>query len=286
MESVSNAAAVEAIASIAQQASDRARTVIAGPDGRQWLALPDGSGALKLHELVQEGRERTLNPIISQHVVLIEQRSFIEYIDDFKTPTGRLFAKVGRSGEGATISAVMDYHTPAIHTPGRLEHSAVYQLQDSEEWTRWSGISGKLQDQATFVRFLEENACDIEAPQAADILEIARDFSAARRVNFTQTLRTQTGDTSFEYTQEAEAKTKSGHIEVPNLFRLRIAVFYGEPPMEILAYLRWSISDGTLKLGIELHRPVFIRQSLLEQIARNVSERTALPLHFGSYGSR
>lgn len=286
---------IEAIRDLAQQASDRARTVVSGEDGRNWLLVPDGRGSMQLLEIVDEGRAKELKPHVEQRGTFVSKDSFIDYAGAFLTPTSRLFADLGRDGDGARISAILDFHhandgpqpqepaDPIDHiAPGRCQHIVVYELRDSEEWTRWSRISGKLQDQTAFVRFLEENAVDIESPSGADILELARDFSAARRVNFTQTLRTQTGDTSFEYVAEAEAKSKSGHIDVPNQFKLRIPVFYGEPTMEVFAFLRWSIDDGSLKIGIELHRPVATRQALFEQIGSEIAARLDRPLHYGS----
>lgn len=257
-----------------------------GPDGRRYVILRSESGRDVLSEITVEGRLPLIAEDIVQRVTVTSKQSAIEYITEFKTASTRLFADLGSGGRGATLKAILDYHKTAsggAHIAGRKAHVLTFTLQDSEEWTRWSKISGQLMSQPEFVRFLEENSGDIENPSGAEILELATDFSAARKVNFQQGLRTQTGETSFEYIVEAEGKsTKHGHVNVPNMFQLRIPVFYGESSMEVRAFLRWSIDDGSLKMGIQLHRPVYVKQALFEQIGLAISEAVGAPLHYGS----
>lgn len=291
---LSGASAVEAIANLARAAVGDER-IVRGEDGRCYALLPQASGGVVLHEIGNEGRAPALRPHIEQLVSVDSKQSLVDYVNAFKGSTSRLFARLSEGAQASTITAVLDYHRPADSAVaeaggspvGRAQHVVVYTLRDSEEWARWSSISFDTprMSQHEFVRFLEENAADIESPQGADILELARDFSAKKKVNFSSAIRTQSGDVSFEYTAEAEARSKSGAIEVPNLFRLKIPVFYGEPPMQVLAYLRYSIDDG-LRLGIQLHRPVFIRQSLFELIGQDVAGAVGLPLHYGSYSKK
>lgn len=265
---------VEAVAALARSSLKEFQSA----DGRTLIVARRPSGGIDIEPVPDQTWLPPAPLLLIAAPVFDTQASLSDYANAFKRPESRLFADVDK----ANIRAVFDYHVGgADSAAGRCLHHAVYQLKLSEEWQRWSKISGQLMGQAEFVAFLEENACDIEAPSGADILEIARDFSAARKVDFTQTLRTDTGDISFEYVAQAESRTKAGAVEVPSKFRLRLAVFYGEPTTEVHAFLRWNINDGSLKMGIELHRPVFVKQALFEDIARNVSLSTGLPLHFG-----
>lgn len=273
-----------AVDTVAQLARDACKPMLFNTeDGRQFALLTDRHGQQRLEDITGPGHAPALPPFVKASVVLTEQVSFVDYVEAFKTTETRLFASLNQSSGGGDITAEIDYHDPA--NAGRRAHRATFRLTDSEEWRRWSEASGKLRPQREFVRFLEENAADIEKPAGADILEMARDFSAARKVNFASAVRLDNGDTSFEYVAEAEARSKAGQITVPTMFELKIPVFQGEPHMTVRAFLRWDIVDGALKMGIELHRPLQVRLALFRQIAERVQQALATPLHYGSAGS-
>lgn len=279
---------VRAIAELARQGRDVA--TLKTEDGREFAALVDPStGGQVLHELTSSGWRPPLAPTIEEDVRLSHKDSFVEYVNAYKTPTARLFAALNDGG-GGSIVCELDYHAAGSPTlpdaqPGRRKHRVTYQLRDSEEWTRWSGISGRLKPQADFLRWLEENGADVEQPSGADLLELVHDFSVKRKVDFRSAVRLQNGDTSFEYAQTAEAASKSGEIAVPSKFVLRIPVFFGEPSMQVFAFLRYNIDEG-LKLGIELHRPIYVRQALFQEIGADIALRCGVPLHYGAASSR
>ncbi len=264
------------IADLAEQAAQPAVLVLA--DGRTFIAHSD---KVRLVEQTPAHYRAPAPVRVKQGVTLTAKQSFIDYVSTYSGAGTRIFADLA----GGKFVAVLDYHlaqegqSPLSQTG---EHRAIFTLKDSEEWRRWSGVSGQLHAQATFVRFLEENMADIEAPAGADILELARDFSAQRKVNFSTAYRSQTGDTTFEYAVEVEGRSKTGHIDVPNKFMLRIPLYYGEPPLSVGAFLRYAIDDGRLGIGIELHRPDYVRQASFEAIGRDIVDGTGAPLHYGS----
>ncbi len=262
------------IADLAKQADAK---IITTEDGREFALFHN---EMTLKDVTPPGFVPAQADIIKQAVTLTAKDSFIEYVADFATPNTRIFADL----PNARFLAVIDFHEAenpdAPSAP--LAHRANLALKVSEEWSRWSGISGKLMAQALFVRFLEENMGDIEEPSGADILELAKDFSALRKVSFSQAYRSQTGDTSVDYAVEIEGRAKSGSINVPNKFVLRIPVYYGEPPIEQHAFLRYTIDDGQLKLGLELNRPEYVRQAVFEQIGGEIRDRLSRPVHYGA----
>lgn len=258
-------------------------TIAKMSDGRELAALIDpDTGAQTIKDVTSPSWRAPAPARVEQRVRLDAKDSFVAYLESFKTANARLFAALDPKG-GGKIVGELDYHAAeAPPAPGLRAHRATYELKDSEEWQRWSAISGKLMGQQEFIRFLEENAADIETPAGADILELAQDFSVNRKVDFRQAVRLSNGDMSFEYAAKAEATSKSGEIAVPTKFVLRIPVFFGEPTMQVHAFLRWRCEQGEgLKLGVELHRPVYVRQSLFQQIGQEIAERTAVPLHYG-----
>jgi uncharacterized protein YfdQ (DUF2303 family) len=215
-------------------------------------------------------------PRIRASVTLTTADSFVDYLRDFGQGQSRGFASL----EKDRIEARLDYHTGG--SANFCEHAVALQLQRSEEWRRWDGVSKQLMPQADFARFLEENLGDIERPSGADVLEIVRDLSATQKVDFRSAVRLDNGDVRFDWAQETTARSKTGDLDVPRMFVLRIPVFYGAPSAEVHAFLRWRLEEGAIKLGIELHRPVYVLQATFEQIVRDIAERSGVMIHFGA----
>jgi uncharacterized protein YfdQ (DUF2303 family) len=164
-----------------------------------------------------------------------------------------------------------------------VQHKATLDLPYSEEWKTWSAINGQLKPQLEFARFIEENAPDIKAPDAASLLEAVRDLQARRNVNFIQAVRTSSDNESFEFTDNTEARTKAD-LELPTKFTLSIPVYFGDPDAEVPAFLRWKLDDGKLLLGIKLHRAEHIRQAAFNLIVTDAMEKTSLLAVFGKLG--
>ena len=242
---------------------------ITGPDGRHYVVH---KSELNVSELAPRFAPRPDRVRVSVEHQTMD--SYVEYLDAFSSGGSRIFASL----EGRRFVAFLDYHDTSSD-PNFLDHSCVFQLHTSEQWKRWAAISGKLFSQTEFVRFLEENAADVAAPSGAELFEICADFSSARKVDFREAVRLSSGARKFEWVDDIKAR--SGEIEVPNQFQLQIPVFYGDASQEVRAFLRYSLEDGGLKLGVELHRMEFVKQAAFEAIGREIHERSNLPLHYG-----
>lgn len=247
--------------------------------GRTFIVLPEGR---KLHE-VSDPHGLPLEPpsYISQSVELLDKDSLNQYVKAHVTPTSAIFADPFSD----TFLAAIDWH--GASDAGFNAHRATLKLQRSEEWQRWSKIDGVLMSQTDFARFLEENAADVSQPAGADLLEIARDLSAKRNVNWKSVVRLDNGDQQFEYAEatEAQARSARGDVAVPNKFVLRIPVYLNEPTVELGAFLRYRIDGGSLGIGIQLHRPVFVQQAVFKQVGLDIAERTECPVYTGRPGA-
>lgn len=258
---------------IAKLARSSAATIVT-KDGREFLVLPEGR---EYHEISDEhGLNLTTPRYIHQSLTLQTTDSLVDYINRHKGESTLLFADISANA----IVAQIDYHAP--DKAAQVAHRATLTLSFSEEWRLWSEISGRLQEQLAFARFIEENATDIRAPAAADLLEAVRDLQAHRKVSFIKAVRTSSENESFEYQDETKATTK-GDIELPTKFKLGLPVYFGEPETELFAFLRWAIDadKGGLKLGIQLHRAEHVRQAVFKQIVLGVSQRTDRQAVFG-----
>ena len=234
---------------------------------------------LKVHEVTPErDRYSPPPPRIRQNVRIDAKDSFVAYLLAFNQGKARLFADI----KASKIVAALDYHAAA--DPGTLDHIARFELMFSEQWARWSSISGKLMSQFEFARFLEENGADLHTPTGADLLEIVRDMYAAKKVDFRSEVRLANGDVAFQWAEETEAKskTRSGDIEVPSKFVLEIPIYFGEVAVQVYAYLRYRLDDGALKLGIELSRPEFVKQAAFRIIGDEIAAGAGVPVHYGA----
>lgn len=277
----------QAIIEAAREGADP--TPINTPDGRAFVVHSD---RLYISEVTSPSWQKPAPERIAAHVRADNKASFIEYatrysalepdvtLEETQNVVGYplIFADI----KAATMTCVLDYHR--LHAPTNCDHKATLRLQYSEEWARWSGISGTLMPQAQFARFLEENHADILAPAGADLLEICRDMSATKKVDFRQAVNLSNGDVRFEFDEQTEAKSKAtgSDLQVPKMFRLYLPVYFGERPTEISAFLRYEPTSGGLKLGIELHRPEFVKQAAFQLIGTEIREATGVPIIYGA----
>lgn len=251
-------------------------TTIQTVAGREFLILPSG---FSHHDVTPPHSQAVNTPKrITQSVTLQNADAMIEYLNRFKGDDSLLFADVQKS----LVVAAIDYH--AKDKASLVTHRASLQLPFSEEWKVWSEISGRLLPQLEFARFVEENAPDIKAPDAATLLETVRDLQARRSVNFIQAVRTASDNESFEFSDNTEARTAKGDVELPTKFLLNIPVYFGEPDGEVPAFLRWKLDDGKLQLGIKLNRMEHIRQAAFKMIVAHLHERTDVLPVFGTIG--
>jgi uncharacterized protein YfdQ (DUF2303 family) len=262
----------DTIADLARKAAGAVQ-VVTTASGREFLVLPAEHGWT---EVTPAHKIEVLKPkTISQYVTLQNAEALVAYLERFKADESLLFANV----ESSTVVGVLDYH--AAEVPSLAQHRATLSLPFSEEWKTWSAANGQLKPQLEFARFIEENAPDIKAPDAADLLEAVRDLQAKRSVNFVAAVRTESDNENFEYTDSTETRSKNGGLELPTKFLLQIPVYFSDAPVEVPAFLRWKLDDGKLHLGIKLHRAEHIRQAAFQLIVTAVTERTGVLSVFG-----
>lgn len=263
----------EVVAELAVKAAGSA-VVVTAAAGREFLILPAGMTSKDVTE--PNAVAELLPSHIKQIVTLQTTDSLVDYVNRFKTPETMLFADI----ETSAICSALDYHQAG--GPAYVAHRAVLGLPYSQEWKTWVAASGKLIDQLAFARFLEENAADITAPTGAELLEVCRDIQAHRKVNFVKAVRTSSDNESFEWTDETQATTRRGNIEIPTKFEIEIPVYFDGRTIKFFAFLRWTLVEGEgVKLGVQLHRPEHVRQAVFKEIVGQVRDRTDRLAVFG-----
>jgi uncharacterized protein YfdQ (DUF2303 family) len=261
----------EAISALAAKAAEA--HIVNTDDGRAFLIPPIGGQYVEVSD--PHGLKTSTPRYIAQAVTLQTVDSLVDYVNRFKGDDSMLFADIMAN----SISALVDYHSP--NKAANVAHRATMTLPFSEEWKLWTAVSGRLQGQLDFARFIEENAADVRTPDAGELLDACRDLQIRRKVNFIKAVRTASDNENFEYSEETAATTKKGDLELPTKFLLGLPVYFGEQATEVYAFLRWRLDDGALTLGIQLHRVEHVRQAVFRQIVLDVSERTKCPVVFG-----
>lgn len=261
-----------AIAALAVAAAG-APSLVTTPEGRQFLVTPEG---VDFKDVTEPNAIAPRAPaLIGEAVTIQTADSLVDYINRFKTPDTILFANI----DANSIVAAIDWHGPAA--PSLVKHHAGLHLPFSFEWKTWTAISGKLMPQLEFARFLEENAGDVTVPSGAELLEACRDLQALRRVDFKKAVRTDSDNENFEYTEETEARSRNGGVELPTKFKLEIPVYFGDPATSLYAFLRWRLEEGTLLLGVQLHRHEHVRQAVFKDHVRDIATATDRLAVFG-----
>jgi uncharacterized protein YfdQ (DUF2303 family) len=268
----------ETIADLARKAS--VVQSVDGSDGRRYLIIPDGYQARDVTD--PHGLYPRKPAYIKQQVVVQTLDSLVEYLNKYKTADTKLFANM----DANAITGVIDYHG----TDGTAEHAAhvvTMSLPFSEEWKLWTAADGKLMPQLEFARFIEENHPDVVEPNAAELIEIARDLHAARSIKLTKVVRTESDNESFTLDDDTQVRSNvtGQKVEIPHQFTLSIPVYFGESGIEMTAFLRWKLdpNDG-MKLGIKLWRAEHVRQAMFKQIVTGAAERATLTAVYGRLG--
>lgn len=293
MIDLSNTATDTEAAALLALAAERAVVAINAKGNREFLALPDSHGGYDLKQITQDNAADVHLPkIVTQHVKLQTAESMATYVNAYKNEASILFADISTD----IIVSVIDYHReptmdnkpapPDMPVTAAIEggvsvisdlptaalgvHRATLVLPKSLEWQIWNRSDGVLMRHVAFASFLEENGIDITEPSGAALLEICRDLQVKSGVNFNSSVRY--GDTvSIEYQKGDDVSTKE-NLQLPSEIKLNIPVYFGEPPVQLTAYLRREIKEGVLTLGYKLSRAEAVRQAEFHRI---VNELTA-----------
>lgn len=209
--------------------------------GIPYVVVPHGATVASLKAFLPKG--------VAARCSFNDVASFLQYVQTFtalKSPP-RIWA--GRRGP---FVAYLDYHVPpegpdVDPVEGRCQHRADLVLEHSEAWREWIvKRHGKWLTQYDFAEFIEDRIGDIVG-DGAEMLEIARTLESKQNVAFKSGVRLDNGDFCLNWETTSTAKAgQRGDLEVPDHIGVLIPVFDGEDPIELVARLRYRITDGAL----------------------------------------
>ena len=230
-------------------------------DGTEQLLVPQG------YTIKGVSNPPSLNPVFE------DGDSLISYANAFDQGVRVLCASL----VAGRVAIALDYPASGTELAER-HHTATWRLEKSEAFSAWEQWEGALHEQEDFIRFLEENACDVVTPDAAKLLDLARDFAAIKTVTFKSSKRLSSGDREFEYRDETQTADR---IQVPEKLALSIPIWEGEEPTTIECLFRYRMREGALKLGYEFHRMKPVMRASFKLAVHRVAEQTGLTPHFG-----
>lgn len=159
--------------------------------------------------------------------------------------------------DGGTVTAVFDDHA-GEQVAGWRSHTAQLKLKDDPDWVRWLKADNNLMTQEQFALFLEDVAHTVVSPDAATLIEVATTFRATKKADYSGGVRLDNGDIELTYNEQTTAsagRAKSGKLEIPQVFTVRIAPWRGVDPVDLTARLRYRFENGALGIGFSLLRP-------------------------------
>ncbi|MEY8565157.1 DUF2303 family protein [Corynebacteriaceae bacterium 7-707] len=188
--------------------------------------------------------------------------SYVTSVSSFVEMTGRFGTQetiVFNDEEKRSLTAVLNYaHDVDDHDPrGWGDHRVEYTALHSPEWKKWAAADGRLMTQRDFAEMLQDLRHTIVDPTAADIVQIARTFTATRTANFESGVRLESGDVQFSYVQETRAKAgpSGGTVEVPEEIILSLPIFRdSDAPTEVVVEFRYDASERGLHLGYRIRQ--------------------------------
>lgn len=210
--------------------------------------------------------------------ILQDAASFCEYWKRFSEPNSLLFGDPNTT----QFIAWLDYHGGHDQAAGWRDHTAHYVLQETADWRTWIGSNGKKMSQADFAQFIEDNTPDIIKPSAADMMEIAREMTAKKDVEFSSGTRLKDGRNEIRYTENVSANLKNGQMEVPEFFTIRIVAYTGTTPVEVQARLRYRIEQAKLTLWYDLLRPHKVKEAAFNAALKSIQEGCGTTVLLGS----
>ena len=174
----------------------------------------------------------------------------------------------------ATITAVFNDHTP-VHA-GWGDHKALLTLERTPEWLHWKQADGRLIDQTAFAEHIQQGIDEIIDPEPATMLEIAQSIQGTTEAAWKTARRLDNGEVAFGYTETIQATAgRTTSLEIPSLFTLAVAPFYGEELAQVTARLRYRIREGNLTIGYQLIQPHKVELEALSTIQATLAAKFA-----------
>lgn len=238
-------------------------------------------------EALKHGENLRPTPVRRKgRVTLTEAKSFIDYVNRFKTE-GRtvVYASTARKELTAVFDEFFQGDMGQEGAAGWREHRAQYTCPLAPEWKLFAAQAGKELSQTAFGDFVEANMEYLASregfPAPGDVLLMARSLVINTKGVFSRKTNVTTGESSLICETDHGAES----TKIPRAFALALRVFEGGDAYAVEARLRFAMLNGTTPaFTFTLHRQAEIELEAFTDVRALVEGGTGVPLFAGEAG--
>jgi hypothetical protein len=205
------------------------------------------------------------------------------------------------------LTGIGNYSDHAI--PGWHDFKVTFNFPVAHSWLVWAARHSTEEkpqwfDQAEFADFIEQRIYDLSEPRRgetlseavtrfieasgkkdaaspAEMFKVSRDLKVMSKENIEVQFDTQSGESRMHYTQE-HTGPGGRPVKIPDMFYIRIPVFFGQEPVLIGVKLRYrAVGQGALSWSYSLFAPDIIVADEFEK-ACEIVRRANRTLYLGS----
>jgi hypothetical protein len=153
--------------------------------------------------------------------------------------------------DSLTVVSVLDPHRPSL--PAWQKFRGSLTLRRTPAWRAWCDIDGKTLEQEQFAHFVQDQASTIAEPPAMDLQEIAETLQMNVGVKVSSAVRIRDGQRQIKFEESTDARAGAElTTTIPEIITLRLPLFEGDDPEEILVRLIYRNQQGQVRMGIKI----------------------------------
>jgi uncharacterized protein YfdQ (DUF2303 family) len=231
----------------------------------QFMSVPESMSVRSIKEFLPPPDR------IKQRVELLSVDSFCAYLERYATGDSLIFA----DEPNAKYDCVLDYHpgklsVDAPSSRGHADHVVAYTCPQSDPWKLWNQVNGVYFGQVEFAEFVEQNLKDILRPSSAELMQVALELRVHKTAHFQSDIRLDNGQVQLRYEEEIRSETKQKDLVIPTELELALPVFVDGPRYGISARFRYTMTEGKLKMGIQLIRPKDVYNAAVKEVTKAI----------------
>lgn len=215
--------------------------------------------------------------------------SFIHYMNSFAVDGTVVYAsfkdgvslKGGSSLKGgAVFNGIIDHYQKDETAWGN--HRIHFRPEYSSVFKAWHSLHNEWITQREFAEFLDDHAEDVfqpddkpDAPDPADMMELAQRFSAIKSVDFQSVNILSNGERQITYAEKvSESGTggAGGSVKAPKTILIRAAVFDGQDPLIIGVKFAFDVVDANLRFRIRIHRLEQLIEGCFDELCQEIAD--------------
>lgn len=209
---------------------------------------------------------------------------FVEYLKRYASKDESTVYVNLTYGEATVLEAVavLDDHGGTPGTAGWKEWRATLKLAMHPQTVRLLKAVRELLSPLSLAELIEDNEDAFYDPPAAELLKVALTLKAAQNSRVLEAHNLANGDVAIEYRTETTASAGAdGTLRIPELVTLRLPVFLGEAPQELVMRFRYRVKEGRLMFALVMPGAQNTLRATAEALASKLGKDSPCPVYLG-----